>query len=100
MQDGLLVVDASLRVTVVNQAFRNLFNLPEISEGTPLLDVVRDATIDGLIANTLHTGKATQSELILADPRRDSERDVEISAVPIKDDADLRPPAQWSCFMT
>jgi two-component system phosphate regulon sensor histidine kinase PhoR len=89
MQDGLLVVDASLRVTVVNQAFRNLFNLPEILEGTPLRDVVRDATIDGLIADTLHTGKATQSELILADPRRESERDVEISAVPIKDDADL-----------
>jgi len=76
-------------VTVVNQAFRNLFNLPEILEGTPLRDVVRDATIDGLIADTLHTGKATHSELILADPRADSERDVEISAVPIKDDADL-----------
>jgi two-component system, OmpR family, phosphate regulon sensor histidine kinase PhoR len=89
MQDGLLVVDASLRVTVVNQAFRNLFSLPEILEGAPLLDVVRNATIDGLIADTLHTGKATQSELILADPRTNSERDVEISAVPIKDDADL-----------
>jgi two-component system phosphate regulon sensor histidine kinase PhoR len=89
MQDGLLVVDASLRVTVVNQAFRNLFSLPEILEGAPLLDVVRDATIDGLIADTLHTGKATQSEMILADPRTNSERDVEISAVPIKDDADL-----------
>jgi len=89
MQDGLLVVDASLSVTLVNQAFRNLFTLPEILEGTPLRDVVRDATIDGLIADTLHTGKATQSELMLADPRTDSERDVEISAVPIKDDADL-----------
>ncbi len=89
MQDGLLVVDASLSVALVNQAFRNLFSLPEILEGTPLRDVVRDATIDGLIADTLHTGKATQSELMLADPRTDSERDVEISAVPIKDDADL-----------
>jgi two-component system phosphate regulon sensor histidine kinase PhoR len=89
IQDGLLVVDASLRVTVVNQAFRKLFGLPEILEGTPLLDVVRDATIDGLIADTLHTGKATHSELILADPRTNSERDLEISVVPIKDDADL-----------
>jgi len=89
MQDGLLVVDASLSVTLVNQAFRNLFSLPEILEGTPLRDVVRDATIDGLIADTLHTGKARQRELMLADPRTDSERDVEISAVPIKDDADL-----------
>ena len=89
MQDGLLVVDKSLRVTLVNQAFRKLFGLPEISVGTPLLDVVRDATADRLIAETLRTGKATQSELILADSKTNSERDVEISAVPVKNEADL-----------
>jgi two-component system phosphate regulon sensor histidine kinase PhoR len=89
MQDGLLVVDKSLRVTLVNQAFRKLFGLPEISVGTPLLDVVRDATADRLIAETLRTGRATQSELILADAKTNSERDVEITAVPVKDEADL-----------
>jgi two-component system phosphate regulon sensor histidine kinase PhoR len=89
MQDGLLVVDKNLRVTLVNQAFRNLFGLPEIPLGTPLLDVVRDATVDRLIAQTLRAGKAMQSELILADPKTNSERDVEISAVPVKDEADL-----------
>jgi two-component system phosphate regulon sensor histidine kinase PhoR len=89
MQDGLLVVDKSLRVTLVNQAFRKLFGLPEISLGTPLLDVVRDATVDGLIGETVRTGKAMQSELILADSKTNSERDVEVSAVPIKDQADL-----------
>ncbi len=89
MQDGLLVVDKSLRVTLVNQAFRKLFALPEISLGAPLLDVVRDATVDRLIEETVRTGKATQSELVRADPKTNSERDVEISAVPIKDDAGL-----------
>jgi two-component system, OmpR family, phosphate regulon sensor histidine kinase PhoR len=89
MQDGLLVVDKSLRVTLVNQAFRKLFGLPEISLGTPLLDVVRDATVDRLIAETVRTGKAMQSELILADSKTNSERDVEVSAVPITDEADL-----------
>jgi two-component system phosphate regulon sensor histidine kinase PhoR len=89
MQDGLLVVDKSLRVTLVNQAFRKLFGLPEISLGTPLLDIVRDATIDRLIAETLRTGKAMQSELILTDSKTNSERDVEVSAVPMSDDADL-----------
>jgi two-component system, OmpR family, phosphate regulon sensor histidine kinase PhoR len=89
MQDGLLVVDKSLRVTLVNQAFRKLFGLPEISLGAPLLDVVRDATVDRLIEETLRTGKAMQSELVRADPKTNSERDVEISAVPVKDDADL-----------
>jgi two-component system, OmpR family, phosphate regulon sensor histidine kinase PhoR len=89
MQDGLLVVDKSLRVALVNEAFRKLFGLPEISVGTPLLDVVRDATADRLIAETLRTGKATQSELILADLKTNSERDVEVSAVPVTDEADL-----------
>ena len=89
MQDGLLVVDKSLRVTLVNQAFRKLFGLPEISLGTPLLDIVRDATVDRLIEETLRAGKAMQSELVRADSKTNSERDVEISAVPIKDDAGL-----------
>jgi len=89
MQDGLLVVDESLRVTLVNQAFRKLFGLPEILFGTPLLDVVRDATVDRLIEETLRTGKAMQSELILTYSKTNSERDVEISAVPVKDEADL-----------
>src|SRR5256885_12122186 len=84
-----MVVDKSQRVTLVNQAFRKLFGLQEISSGTPLLDVVRDATIDRLIAETLRTGKATRSDLVLADSKTNSERDMEISAVPIKDDADL-----------
>jgi two-component system phosphate regulon sensor histidine kinase PhoR len=89
MQDGLLVVDKSLRITLVNQAFRKLFGLPEISLGAPLLDVVRDATVDRLIEETLQTGKAMQSELVRSDSKTNSERDVEISAVPIKDDAGL-----------
>ena len=88
MQDGLLVVDREQRVSLVNQAFQKLFGSPDISLGTPLLDVVRDATVDRLIAETLRTGNATQSELILADSKSGSERDVEISAVPIKDSAD------------
>ncbi len=87
MQDGLLVVDKSLRVTLVNQAFRKLFGVPEISLAAPLLDVVRDATVDRLIEETLRTGKAMQSELVRADSKTNSERDVEISAVPVKDDA-------------
>jgi len=97
MQDGLLVVDKSQRVTLVNQAFRKLFGLQEISSGTPLLDVVRDATLDRLIAETLRTGKATQSDLVLADSKTNSERDMEISAVPIKDYADLTTGAVILC---
>ena len=89
MQDALLVVDKSQRLTLVNEAFRKLFGLREISPGAPLLDFVRDATLDRLIVETLRTGKATQTELVLTDSKTNSERDVEISAVPVKDDAGL-----------
>lgn len=89
MQDALLVVDKNQHVTLVNQAFQRLFGLREISPGVPLLDVVRDPTLDRLIEEALNTGNATQSELVLADPKTNSERDVEINAVPIKDDAGL-----------
>jgi two-component system, OmpR family, phosphate regulon sensor histidine kinase PhoR len=89
MQDALLAVDQNQRITLVNEAFRKLFGLQEIPLGTPLLDAVRDATLDRLIAETLRTGNAAQSELVLADPKTNLERDVEINAVPIKNDAKL-----------
>jgi len=89
MQDALLVVDKNQHVTLLNQAFQKLFSLREISPDIPLLDVVRDATLERLIEEALDTGNAAQSELVLADPKTNSERDVEINAVPIKDDADL-----------
>jgi two-component system phosphate regulon sensor histidine kinase PhoR len=89
MQDALLVVDKSQRVTLVNQAFQKLFGLREISPDEPLLDVVRDATVDRSITEALHTGNATQSELLLADPRTNAERHIEINAVPIENDDGL-----------
>ena len=88
MQDGLLVVDRNRRVTLVNEAFRQLFRLSDISLGAPLVGAVRNATLDRLIVDTLSTGSVTQSELILPDAKTNSERHVEISAVPIKDDVD------------
>jgi two-component system phosphate regulon sensor histidine kinase PhoR len=89
MQDGLLVVDRSRRVTLVNEAFRQLFGLSSISVGGPLVGAVRDATLDRLIAETLRSGSAMQSELVFPEAKTTSERHVEISAVPIKDDADV-----------
>src|ERR1700756_4605819 len=51
MQDALLVVDFNRQVILTNQTFRKLFALPEISMGTPLLEIVRHATLDGAIAD-------------------------------------------------
>jgi len=44
MQDALLVVDSNRRVILTNQTFRKLFDAPEISVATPLLEIVRDPT--------------------------------------------------------
>jgi two-component system, OmpR family, phosphate regulon sensor histidine kinase PhoR len=68
----------------MNGPFEKLFELRGTAVGAPLLETVRHATLDWLIAETLRTGEAMRSELNLADPRASSERHIEVSAVPIK----------------
>jgi two-component system phosphate regulon sensor histidine kinase PhoR len=84
MEDGLLVVDARSRITLMNPTFEKLFELRDPAAGVPLVEAVRHATLDQLVAETLLTGEAMRSELSLADSRSHSERHVEVSAVPIK----------------
>jgi two-component system phosphate regulon sensor histidine kinase PhoR len=89
MQDGLLVVDMGRHITLMNRTFENLFELRDAAVGAPLLESVRHATLDRLLAETLCTGKPMQSELMLTDSKTNAERHVEVSAVPMKDDADV-----------
>jgi two-component system, OmpR family, phosphate regulon sensor histidine kinase PhoR len=89
MQDGLLVVDMGRHITLMNRTFENLFELRDAAVGAPLLETVRHATLDRLIAEALRTGELMQSELLLTDSNTRAERHVEVSAVPMKDDMDL-----------
>jgi len=84
MQDGLLVVDARSRIMLMNQPFEKLFELRDPAVGVPLIEAVRHATLDELIAETLGTGEAMRSELSVTDSRTHGERHIEVSAVPIK----------------
>jgi len=84
MEDGLLVVDARSRVTLMNPTFQKLFELRDPAVDVPLVEAVRHATLDQLVTETLRTGEAMRSELSLADSRTHSERHVEVGAVPIK----------------
>ena len=84
MEDCLLVVAAHSHVTLMNPTFQKLFELRDPAVGVPLVEAVRHATLDQLVAETLLTGAAMRSELSLADSRTHSERHVEVSAVPIK----------------
>jgi len=81
MQDGLLVVDAARHITLANESFAQFFGLRETSAGAPLLEMVRDTTLDRLITKTLHTGESTRSEITT------QERQLEVSAVPMKDES-------------
>ena len=89
MQDGLLVVDMGRHITLMNRTFENLFELRGEGLGAPLLETVRHATLDRLIAETLRTGERMQTELTLTDSKTNDQRHVEVSAVPLKDDVDL-----------
>src|SRR6266480_5460966 len=84
MEDGVLVVDARSRITLMNPTFQKLFDLRDPAVGVPLVEAVRHATLDQLIAETLRIGEATRSELSVTDSRTRGERHIEISAVPIK----------------
>src|SRR5437764_3486462 len=56
MHDALLVVDSNRHLILVNETFRRLFALPEISEGAPLREIVRDTTLDRVINDALDRG--------------------------------------------
>ncbi|HEY7000312.1 MAG TPA: ATP-binding protein [Candidatus Udaeobacter sp.] len=84
MQDGLLVVDARSHVTLMNPTFEKLFGLRDPVVGVPLVEAVRHATLDQLIAETLRTGEATRSQISLVDSQTHVERHIEVSAEPIK----------------
>ena len=65
MQDALLVVDSNRRVILTNQTFRKLFDASEISLATPLLEIVRDPTIDQLLTDAFRGAGPIRCELTL-----------------------------------
>jgi two-component system, OmpR family, phosphate regulon sensor histidine kinase PhoR len=93
MEDGVLVVDARSRITLMNSTFQKLFDLRDPAVDVPLVEAVRHATLDQLIAETLETGEAMRSELSVTNSRTHSERHIEVSAVPIKRADDEMPGA-------
>ncbi|HUE41660.1 MAG TPA: ATP-binding protein [Chthoniobacterales bacterium] len=77
MQDGVLVLDGERRITLFNNAIQKLFGLNEQSLGAPLLEMVREATIDKLVSETFKKHETTRGEITLA------ERSWQVSAQPM-----------------
>src|SRR6058998_645011 len=67
MHDALLVVDSNRQVILTNQTFRKLFDAPEISVATPLLEIVRDPTLDQLLTDAFRGDGPVRCELALGD---------------------------------
>ncbi len=81
VQDALLVVDSKRQIILTNQTFRKMFHAPEISIATPLLEVVRDPTLDRLLRDALGGDSPVRCELTLDDSQ------IELHAVATKNDA-------------
>jgi two-component system phosphate regulon sensor histidine kinase PhoR len=81
MQDALLVVDSNRQVILTNQTFRKLFDAPEVAVATPLLEIVRDPTLDRLLTDAFGSDGPVRGELALNDSH------IELHAVPTKNDA-------------
>src|SRR5271157_2309749 len=66
MVEGVLAVDADLRVTFSNDSFANAVRAPgTIPIGTPLLDVVRDPALLDLLKAVLSTGRPSRQRLTM-----------------------------------
>src|SRR5438270_8448345 len=81
MQDALLVVDSNREVILTNQTFRKLFDAPELSVATPLLEIVRDPTLDRLLTDAFGRDGPVRCELAVNDSY------IELHAVPTKNEA-------------
>jgi two-component system phosphate regulon sensor histidine kinase PhoR len=81
MQDALLVVDSNRRVILTNQTFRKLFDAPEVSMATPLLEIVRDPTLDQLLTDAFRGRGPVRCELTLDGSQ------IELHAVATKNEA-------------
>ena len=81
MQDALLVVDSNRQVILSNQTFRKLFDAPEISLATPLLEIVRDPTLDRLLTDAFRGEGPVRCELTLDGSQ------IELHAVATKNEA-------------
>ncbi len=82
MLDGLVVVDDRRRVRMMNREFRRVFGLEESAPDSPLLELIRHASIDRLVIEAIRT-REPQRESIRMSRGPSEGREMEVSAVPL-----------------
>src|SRR5207248_4388043 len=63
MQDALLLVDSNRQVILTNETFRKLFGVAEPSVAIPLLEIVRNPTLEGVLTDTFRGKGPVRGEL-------------------------------------
>src|SRR5205823_3938433 len=81
MQDALLLVDSNRQVILTNETFRKLFGIAEISVAMPLLEIVRNPTLEGVLTDALAGNGPVRSELAMDDSQ------IELHAIATKNEA-------------
>ena len=88
MLDGLVVVDDQRRVRMMNRESRRMFGLEQAEPGEPLLEVIRHASIDRLVAEAIRARQPRRESIQMS--RGPSEgREMEVSAVPLGENSTL-----------
>jgi len=83
LADGLVVADGQRRIRLMNDAFRQMFELsPQVTAGT-VLETVRDAAVERLLGEALTAGEMRRGTITLQRPA-ETERHLEVVAEPIK----------------
>ena len=77
MRDGLLVVDAERRITLLNAALQELFGLKDDSLGAPFLETMRDANVEEAISETFRCREPIERQIVVAN------RQLQINSVPM-----------------
>lgn len=65
MAEGVLVVDTTGRIQMVNEALRKLFSLPQEVLNRTLLEVIRNAELEESIQKAIRNGRSSTFELTL-----------------------------------
>ncbi len=83
--EGIMVVDDARRITLVNAEFMNLFQLTQSPLQRKLMEVLRDASVEGLVRTAYETNKpqTTRIERQLRG-RQGRLRHFEVSAIPMR----------------
>ncbi len=81
MQGALLLVNSDRQVILTNETFRKLFGVAEVSVAMPLLEIVRNPTLEGVLTDAFHSKGAVRSELAIDDSQ------IELHAVATKNEA-------------